>query len=87
MLGNTEINNKIKTNDIKHFCNIWNGNRKKLQLGVITMMKIDVKCIKPCEAKGPKLITPGRNGEGISVLIRCTSCEVVPQNKSGSSKS
>lgn len=51
------------------------------------MMKIDVKCIQPCEAKGPKLITPGRNDEGISVLTRCTACEVVPQNKSGSSKS
>lgn len=68
---------------MKHFQNLWNGNRKKIQLGV-TGMKKNVKYIKPHEAKGPRLIIPERTDEGVSVLIRFTACEVVPQRKEGS---
>lgn len=47
-------------------------------------MNTDVKNIKPCKAKGPRLRTPEKIDEGISVLIRFIVCEVVPQRKSGS---
>lgn len=51
------------------------------------MMKIDGKCIKPCQAQGLKLIIPERTDESISDLIKFIACEVVTLKKSGSKSS
>lgn len=56
----------------------------KFNLASLCMMKTDVKNIKSCKAKGPRLRTPEKMDESISVLIRFIVCEVVPQRKSGS---
>ena len=59
------------------------GIRIKFHSVLLCMMKTDMKCIKPCKAKGPRLAMPERTDEHILVLIRFIVCEVVPQKKSG----
>lgn len=74
-----EVKNKIK--DIRYFHNLWNRNRKKIQC-YVTKVQTDMKCIKPYEAKGPRLITPEGIDEGILGWIRLIACEGCTTGKS-----